>query len=141
MTKANHLLYTLNIMNKTPLNITGLKNTGPSLAVYSLLKNKHEPLSAQKIWQKLKKKNNLVSIYRILERLSKAGLIKTDIILDKKQRSEKVYYLSENHHHHFVCEKFQGIFCLPCPIKIKLPKNFKLKNHQITISGSCPKCH
>ncbi len=128
-------------MINPPLNIDGLKNTGPSLAVYSLLKNNHQPLSAQKIWQKLKKKNNLVSIYRILERLNKAGVIQNDIILDKKQRSEKVYYLSKSHHHHFVCEKCEGIFCLPCPIKIKLPTNFKLKTHQLTISGSCPKCN
>lgn len=119
----------------------GLKNTTPLLAVYKILEKNHAPLSAQEIWKKLHKKNNLVSVYRILERLSEAKLIRQDIITDKNQRPEKVYYLAEKHHHHFVCQKCANIFCLPCPINIKLPKNFKLKSHQLLINGWCPNCN
>ena len=119
----------------------GLKNTAPMLAVYQILEKNHHPLSAQEIWKKLLKKNNLVSVYRILERLSEAQLIRQDIITDQKQRPEKVYYLADKHHHHFVCQKCAKIFCLPCPIKIKLPKNFKLNTHQLQITGWCPKCN
>lgn len=127
-------------MLNVELNSLGLKNTGPSLAVYKILKSNHEPLSAQKIWQKLNKKNNLVSIYRILERLHKAGLIHDDVLSDKKNRPEKVYYLAKNHHHHFVCKSCHKTFCLPCAIKIDLPKNFKMASHQISINGWCSKC-
>jgi Fe2+ or Zn2+ uptake regulation protein len=123
------------------LNKLGLKNTTPILAVYKILEKNHTPISAQEIWKKLHKKNNLVSIYRILERLSEAKLIRQDIITDKKQRPEKVYYLAEKHHHHFVCQKCTKIFCLPCPINIKLPKNFKLNTHQLLVNGWCPNCH
>jgi Fe2+ or Zn2+ uptake regulation protein len=120
---------------------SGLKITNANTAVYNLLQKTTKPLSAQKIWSKLGKKNNLVSIYRILERLHEANVIHQDTIADKNQRPEKVYYLSDDHHHHFVCQKCAKIFCLPCPIKIKLPKNFKLNGHQIQISGLCPKCN
>lgn len=119
----------------------GLKNTAPMLAVYKILEKNQRPLSTQEIWKKLQKKNNLVSIYRILERLLEAQLIHQDIITDKKQRPEKVYYLSKDHHHHFVCQNCNKIFCLPCPIHIKLPKNFKINTHQLLVNGWCPKCN
>ncbi len=128
-------------MLKDKLKDIGLKITAPNIAVYKLLSKTTGPLSAQQIWLRLNKKINLVSIYRILERLNEAGLIHLDIISDQNKRSEKVYYLAKNHHHHFVCQKCHKIFCLPCPIKIKLPKNFKLNTHQIQINGWCPKCN
>lgn len=140
LTKANDLLY-YKYMLKNKLKDIGLKITGPNVAVYNILKKNKEPLSAQQIWQKLNKKNNLVSIYRILERLNEAGLIYLDIINDQNKRPEKVYYLATSHHHHFVCQNCSKIFCLPCPIKIKLPKNFKLNTHQLQVTGWCPKCN
>lgn len=127
-------------MLKEKLKKSGLKNTNPTTAVYNILQKNHTPLSAQQIWQKLGKKNNLVSIYRILEKLSQKDIIQTDSLQDKKGRLEKIYYLATRHHHHFVCQKCQKSFCLPCPLKIKLPKNFKITKHQLLISGLCPKC-
>lgn len=140
LTKANDLLYDKDML-KDKLNNIGLKITGPSLAVYQILQKHHTPLSAQQIWHKLHKKNNLVSIYRILDRLVSAKLIQPDTITDTKQRAEKVYYIAKNHHHHFVCQKCRKIFCLPCSVKIKLPQNFKLNTHQLQINGWCPQCN
>ncbi len=120
---------------------SGLKITSANTAVYNLLQKSKQPLSAQKIWIKLGQKNNLVSIYRVLEKLEQKKLIQADSIKDKKGRLEKIYYLDSKHHHHFVCQKCQNSFCLPCPINIKLPKNFKLMSHQILINGLCAKCN
>ncbi|MBT4209946.1 MAG: transcriptional repressor [Candidatus Komeilibacteria bacterium] len=116
----------------------GLKITSANMSVFKALKNNHNPLSAKEIWNGLNKKINLVSIYRILERFSLAGLINEDTI--NHARQEKVYHLSSAHHHHMFCQSCEKIFCIPCKLNIDLPKNFKLIKHQIQLTGLCNKC-
>jgi len=116
----------------------GLKITKANLSVLQALKNNNNPLSAKDILDKLNKKINLVSIYRILERFSVAGLIKEDTI--NHQRQEKIYHLSSTHHHHLLCQACQKVFCIPCKLKIDLPNNFKLTKHQVQLTGLCDKC-
>jgi Fe2+ or Zn2+ uptake regulation protein len=123
----------MNIISK--IRNTELKVTKHNVALLELLKKNHDPLSATQIWIRLNKKINLVSIYRILARLEKANLIKNDVI-----KNERVYYLSSSHHHHIICKSCQKIFCLPCKIKIDLPKNFTLLTHKIELEGLCNKC-
>jgi Fur family transcriptional regulator, ferric uptake regulator len=116
----------------------GLKITTANISVFKALKTNTNPLSAKEIWTKLNKKINLVSIYRILERFSLAGLINEDTI--NHDRQEKVYHLSSTHHHHMLCQSCEKIFCIPCKLKIDLPNNFKLIKHQIQLTGLCNKC-
>lgn len=116
----------------------GLKITKANISVLETLKNNSHPLSAKDIWDSLNEKINLVSIYRILERFSLAGLINEDSI--NSARQEKVYHLSSLHHHHLLCQKCQKIFCIPCQLKVDLPKNFKLIKHQVQLTGLCNKC-
>lgn len=116
----------------------GLKITKANILVFQALKNNSRPLSAKDILAGLNKKINLVSIYRILERFSLAGLINEDTI--NHERQEKIYHLSSTHHHHLLCQKCQKIFCIPCQLKIDLPNNFKLTKHQVQLAGLCNKC-
>ena len=85
----------------------GLKITKANIAVFQALKKNHNPLSAKEIWDSLNKKINLVSIYRILDRFSLAGLINEDTV--NHERQEKVYHLSSAHHHHLLCQGCQKI--------------------------------
>jgi len=78
-----------------------LKCTAPRELVIALLYEKHLPLSAQDIFEQLKKKNtiDLATVYRTLASFEKAGLVKridlrTDTVL---------YELNTLHHHHIVC--------------------------------------
>jgi len=125
--------------NKAIIQKIGLKVTRANLLVLETLKKSHSPLSAKNIWQKNKETINLVSIYRILEKFKKAQLVYEDSIDD--DRPEKIYHLSPSHHHHLICQKCHKIFCTPCQVKIKTPKNFTIIRHQIQIIGLCDKCH
>lgn len=125
---------------KNIIKTAGLKITFANTAVLSILKNTAAPLSAKDIWIKANKKINLVSIYRILERFLKIGLINEDSI--ENFRQEKIYHLSptKRHHHHLLCQSCQKIFCIPCQLKTALPNNFKITKHQVQLIGLCDKC-
>lgn len=117
----------------------GLRITKVNILVLNLLKKTDTPLSAKDIWLKSNKKINLVSIYRVLDKLINIGLIQIDSL--GKDRPEKIYHLKSEHHHHFVCKKCNQVSCVPCKLETNLPKNFKLLKHQIQLSGLCNKCN
>ncbi len=91
------------------------------------------------MWLKSNKKINLVSIYRVLEKMIKLDLVQIDSLA--KDRLEKIYHLKSEHHHHFVCKECKEISCVPCKLETNLPKNFTLLKHQIQLSGLCNKCN
>jgi Fur family ferric uptake transcriptional regulator len=48
-----------------------------------------------------------------------------------------------NHHHHFHCNTCDKVFDLEgCLLKsnLDLPEGFKVTGHDITLSGTCPRC-
>jgi len=117
------------------LQANGYKLTKPRLAVIKLFRRHIRPLSCRDVFLKLKKKYDLVSIYRTLSLLKKLNIIQED-----KINNESYYFASNQHHHHVTCRKCGKIACVPCKnININIP-NFKDIQHQLSITGICNKC-
>jgi Fe2+ or Zn2+ uptake regulation protein len=122
-----------------------LKVTEARLAILSVFSSECKPLSVEDIAQKLKgKKIDLVTIYRTLASIEKAGIVnRIDL-----RRDAAYYELSGHHHHHIICtscgstEEFEE-----CDIEgvlervIKKSKKFKnLSGHSFELFGRCRKC-
>ena len=131
---------------KTILKNGALKITPTRLAILDIFSNDCKPVNAEYIFEKLKnKKINLVTIYRTLTSLEKAGILKR-VDLHK----ESAYYeLGNHHHHHIVCTKcgvvegFDGcdIKTLSKKILGKSSKFKEINQHSLEFFGVCKACN
>lgn len=83
---------------------------------------------------------NKTTLYRELERLTLAGLVrKEELGLGKSY-----YELNDfDHHHHFVCEKcgkIEKIELKRCIDFELVPKRYKVRDHSLKLYGSCQLC-
>ncbi|NUM25827.1 MAG: transcriptional repressor [Candidatus Buchananbacteria bacterium] len=119
-----------NILKKS-----GLKNTACRKHIIGVLIKTHEPISAETLYQKLKKQYDLVTIYRNLAAFEQKGIVFKEHI-NKIDR----YYIDNAQHHHITCTSCGKTECVPCT-----HNNFKIKNfinikHQLVLSGICQGC-
>lgn len=125
-------------MRQTPL----LKN------VQALLTREHRPLSVPDLQDLLADQGvtpNKTTLYRLLERMKKEGII-SEVLLDSKVA---FYELQDHHHHHFTCSECRQIRCIDDPelesqihqLEQKLAqKGFTVENHHFSVSGQCGQC-
>ena len=116
-----------------------LKVTNERVALLSMLKNSHKPLSVEDISEVLSEKMNTVTIYRTLDRFVNLG-----ILYKAHFGGGKAYYeFQDKHHHHVTCTK--------CGVQEKISvcvshdkiasKNFsKINNHVLEFFGLCNRC-
>lgn len=132
----------------------GLKNTPARRFILEIFSSDCKPINAEYIQQALMSKStsstssktvNLVTIYRTLASLEKAGIL-TKINL----RKESAYYeLADHHHHHIVCtrcgrtESFNT--CIVDTISkdvLKKSSQFKtVDQHSLELFGLCAACY
>lgn len=129
------------------LNKAGLKKTEVRLLLLDFLSKTKAPLSANTIFEKLKKnKLDQVTIYRTLDSFLEKGLIKK--VETGKREAE--YELIDEHddHHHMICvkcnkiEDFVGCDSEKLVINaLKKSKNFKkITHHSFDLFGLCETC-
>ncbi len=130
---------------KAVLKRSGLKTTPARISVLKIFSEKCQPLSAEDISKKLKKKDiDLVTIYRTLSSFEEERILRR---VDLHKESQ-YYELGEHHHHHIVCSRCGFIEELEgCDIEklvTKLTsgsKDFKIiKDHSLEFFGICKKC-
>jgi Fe2+ or Zn2+ uptake regulation protein len=124
---------------------TGLKVTPARLLILETFSGKCEPLSAEDVSKKLKKKDiDLVTIYRTLASFEEVGILrKVDL-----HKESQYYELGEHHHHHIICNKCGFVEELEgCDIEklasklVSKSSNFKvIKDHSLEFFGVCNKC-
>lgn len=112
----------------------GYKLTQPRISVLKVLESSCSPSSAKEIYQSLKKRIDLASVYRSLKLFSELELIKSETIKD-----EKKYFIGKEHHH-IVCRKCDAIKCVPCEEQIINIKGYKDVHHELKLTGTCSKC-
>lgn len=83
---------------KEELHAAGSRATPGRLSVLKLLEKERAPLTVQAIEKKVTDLNQ-VTIYRILETLTKAGLVRMGL----SGRVARFEYAGNPHHHHLVC--------------------------------------
>ena len=85
-------------------------------------------------------KLGIATVYRALNDMVEEKLLRVVELPGQTARYEKT---GLQHHHHFHCRKCDKVFDLEgCLLKpnFKLPAGFKVTNHEITLSGTCPAC-
>jgi len=126
------------------LKASGHKITPTRLKVLSVLLKSPEPISAEAIFNKVKKEVDQVTIYRNLNLLEELGIV-TKLGL----QNHHSYELSVNHGHYLICQNCNEIEKInTCHLKdiekesLKLSKNFaQITSHILQMSGLCRKCN
>ncbi|MDP3899626.1 MAG: Fur family transcriptional regulator [bacterium] len=111
-----------------------IKLTKPREHVLGVLSRTHHPISAQAIFQEIKK-IDLASVYRTLSLLEKLSLVHIEVI-----NQEKLYCLETRPHHHIICQNCGYTKSFDCEHLFNKVKNFTNIKHQLTLTGLCEKC-
>ncbi len=131
---------------KEILKNNGFKITLSRLAVLGVFVENHKPMDANFVFNKLNKKFNEVTVYRIISCFEKCGLLrKVDL------RKDSVYFeINEDHHHHIVCmncglvEEFEEGSDIEKILKKVVSGSQKFKNikdHSLELFGYCKTCN
>jgi Fe2+ or Zn2+ uptake regulation protein len=124
----------------------GFKVTPGRVAVLSVFMENHKPMDANFVFNKINKKFNEVTVYRIISCFEKCGLLrKVDL------RKESVFFeINEDHHHHMVCmkcglvEEFEEGSDIEKILKkvVSGSREFKnIKEHSLELFGYCKTCN
>ncbi len=126
------------------LKTAGFRVTHGALAVLEVLSGSSRPLTVQDIEKKLGKNLNTATVYRMLERLKKAGIIRHVDFL----HGHAHYEMNDKDHHHLVCsicttvEELEG--CMIEDLERKVAKSSKtflsVTGHSLEFFGVCKKC-
>lgn len=123
-----------------------LKATPGRIALLESLEKEHDPISAPLLMRKIPRTLDRVSIYRALEALVKAGLVKR-INTDPAHSSYELAF-GRKHHHHAVCTSC-GLMedVAKCDekeleaIARRSTKNFgHINSHSLEFFGICRSC-
>ncbi len=122
----------------------GLKNTKSREQILDILKNSHDPISADDIFRLMDKgQTNLSTVYRTLLAFCQRGILSREIRPD----GTAVYsYNRPEHHHVLICIKCNKKIHLDrCPYKnvnedILNETGFKVEDYNIELYGYCKEC-
>ena len=123
-----------------------ISSTKPRKAVFKALFNSgHTPLSTSELIKLCETGADRASIYRSIDRLESAGIIKrvNHGFKYKLELSDEFH----GHHHHIACTKCGGLLAIPDSLKLEIAINemaeaqgYQATSHQIEIYGLCPYC-
>lgn len=122
-----------------------LKSTKQRLALLGVILEVESLFTAKILFDRLKEKMDLVTIYRILDVLKSKGIVREILSSDES----KMYELSCKHnpvHPHFSCSECGQILCLKELNNDFLMKfindfpNYLIEDISIQLTGKCPNC-
>lgn len=129
---------------KKTLKNSGLKVTKQRILILETLIDAKNPLSADDIFEIIKKKINvdLSTVYRNLNSLEEEGvLLKTNL------ENTSYYQINSSSHKHFItCSECNKKFTIDhCPVHeleeiIEKETGFIVNSHNFEFSGICPEC-
>jgi len=125
--------------------LPGQRQTQQRAAVFDVIRESDGPLTVNEIHERVVKRvsrTGIATIYRTVKLLLEARLIRPVILPSGETRYESS---SLGHHHHFQCTDCGKVFDINhCPVKLPsgsvIPGGFIVKEHEITMSGTCPRC-
>lgn len=124
---------------------TGDRATQHRIRILSLLLAERHPLTHREIEERLNVKEQLdrVTLYRVLEWLSKKSLIHKIAGDDRVWRFRVNTGFHSHHHAHFICTRCTKVTCLDS-FKIKpnpsLPVGYFPHEIELTVKGLCAEC-
>ncbi len=135
----------MNTKSESILNEKNLKVTRQRVTVLDLIISKDASFCANDLFDELKGKMDLVTIYRNLLLLNKEGILRE--VMNKSGRQYFEFSSDGNPAHpHFYCNACKKIFCMKSKINYTLPKrinpdeSFLIHETVLQYSGICPSC-
>lgn len=124
----------------------GQRYTQTRKKIFSAIGHFDRPVTAQEIYDHLKKENeevDLTSVYRNLDLMKKSDAVNVILFGEGKKRYELKD--THSHHHHFYCEKCGDIKDIEMKEEnllkgIKNKKGFVITKHNLEFFGLCPNC-
>lgn len=132
----------INMNKQKVLQEKGLKITTARVEVLDLLERKGDPSDVVFIVDNLKTHADQATIYRVIEVLTKNGIVNKIDFGDGKYR----YELAGDHHHHLICtscsriEDVEGESLKNLEKQIRDKNRFLIKSHSLEFFGLCQNC-
>ncbi len=129
------------------LSVNGLKHTKHRMEILDLLEKSSQPISAEEIFQEMKKNKiliNMSTIYRTLDILEDKKILNKINISDSNKALYE--YNSMLHTHHLICLGCKKILTISgCPLEgyedvLAGETNYTIVGHKLDIYGYCPEC-
>ena len=121
-----------------------IRKTKAVATVLQIFEEESESKSVVHLIGLVKNKMNKTTVYRILDRLERDGIIHSFNGKDGLKWYAKCEGCSANHHSdkhpHFQCTKCDKVECLSVEIKIPSIKNHKVDSTDIFLMGQCEVC-
>lgn len=132
-------------VDRAKLREAGLRLTRHTKALLAYLAKIKSPISAQDLHRQTKdQKWDLATVYRLLFRLEKAGLVRTTMFRARARWFEQ--NTGKVHHHHMFCTRCGRIQKLEyCAVKSLSAKarslhGFRVSSHTMELFGLCQRC-
>jgi Fur family transcriptional regulator, ferric uptake regulator len=122
------------------------RNTIAKTEIQRLVESSEVALSHADIQTALNGLCDRVTIYRVLDRLVEDGNIHKVVNVDGVVRYAGCHTCEDGHAHHhnhvhFSCNNCKSVTCLDDVVPLfKLPRKYKVKEVNFTVSGLCPAC-
>lgn len=122
------------------------RNTTAKTEILKLINQSETALSHSEIQTTLDGLCDRVTIYRVLDRLVEEDLVHKVVNIDGGVKYASCHHHSDTEHHnhnhiHFSCEKCHTVTCLEdVEPTFVMPKKYKVKDVNFTVSGLCPQC-
>ena len=124
---------------------TGDRITSGRIRVLSILLAEKQAITHHEIEDRISDDQPLdrVTLYRILEWLSKKGLAHKVISGDRKWRFRTNIYTGSHQHAHFKCSHCTTVICLndvKAEYSWPLPPGYQSQGVELTVKGVCAEC-
>ncbi|MFD2568583.1 Fur family transcriptional regulator [Pseudotenacibaculum haliotis] len=101
-------------------------------------------ISVVDLVSQLQKEMNKTTVYRILDKLEKDGIVHSFLGKEGLKWYAKCQGCSSGHHvdahPHFQCNNCGTIECLSLDVKIPTVKNYQISSVEIMLQGTCAQC-
>ena len=131
-------------MIKDALHAHGFRCTEARGRILSALQAARRPLSHADILKRTGRTMNRVTVYRVLEAFTNAGMVHRACIDGRTwvfELSDRC--TSRQCHPHFTCARCEEITCLTdvvVPLAKRLPKGYVAERQKVHIEGTCAAC-
>ncbi|TVQ75323.1 MAG: transcriptional repressor [Phycisphaeraceae bacterium] len=121
------------------------RSTRQQRAIRDALLDAGRPLSVEEIFQIAKRdvpRLGLRTVYRVVRRMEEEGGVSAVPVAGQTNRYEPAE-VAARHHHHFYCESCDRLFDIDgCAENLRrlLPRGFRLRSHELTLTGECREC-
>jgi Fur family ferric uptake transcriptional regulator len=127
------------------LRAAGYRNGPARVAVIGLLDSENCCVSAADVHESLNERVGLASVYRVLESLHAAGLVRRVDVGDGVARYEPLRESGE-HHHHLVCTECGKVEAFDDPAlerairRVEAKSGYAVEQHDVVLQGACDTC-